>query len=396
MKRLSRYIATILVLILFFGAVLYANTLSIKPLYTDKRFPPNDKLHAGCMHTASITLSTNYDVREVHVIMEYDATMMDVFRIMPDSKNQNEKIFYEIRNGEIQYDHTNIVYIPWYEIPLFSIMFHSSKGAATIPIVFAKGSYILTRDSQKIPLEGEQTIQFAKVPECEPDIIPPLINMVKPLESNTGVSLDSIFAFDIKDSGKGVDRSSVYITIAGDVYTISSPGVAQSGDIILVEPRSFLPVNKKVEAVVKVADKQQYGGANIVEKTFTIKTAKDIELDGSLTPAQLNRRVTEIRAKRGSIDECTMMQSIYSMINSANQGLVSNIYNKLECDVVLADNDSSTISDKKHQASSILLTEQDTRRGVSVFGVTGWILFILAIILKLNYFIAYKRKSLDN
>jgi hypothetical protein len=45
-------------------------------------------------------------------------------------------------------------------------------------------------------------LDFAEVPECEPDIIPPSINLIYPKDSDEDIYLDQYFIFDIKDIGK--------------------------------------------------------------------------------------------------------------------------------------------------------------------------------------------------
>ncbi|MBP7061434.1 hypothetical protein KA037_05120 [Patescibacteria group bacterium] len=50
-------------------SVTTAAELMVKPLYSDKRFPPTDKLHASCMQNADIVLKSEKDIKEIKVIM---------------------------------------------------------------------------------------------------------------------------------------------------------------------------------------------------------------------------------------------------------------------------------------------------------------------------------------
>jgi hypothetical protein len=43
-------------------------------------------------------------------------------------------------------------------------------------------------------------VPFSAVPECQPDVIPPTINLVSPKNEETDISLDSSFVFDLKDN----------------------------------------------------------------------------------------------------------------------------------------------------------------------------------------------------
>ncbi|MEI8009528.1 MAG: hypothetical protein WCI00_09580 [bacterium] len=46
------------------------------------------------------------------------------------------------------------------------------------------------------------TLNFSQVPECEPDVVPPSINLVYPKDTQQKIALDQYFVFDIKDIGK--------------------------------------------------------------------------------------------------------------------------------------------------------------------------------------------------
>ncbi|MBP7061432.1 hypothetical protein KA037_05110 [Patescibacteria group bacterium] len=71
--------------------------------------------------------------------------------------------------------------------------------------------------------------------------------------------MDSLFVFEIKDSGKGVDPSSIYVSIGKDVYTVNSMGVAYSGTTLVVQPRSWLPVDSEIDVKVAASDLQVFG-----------------------------------------------------------------------------------------------------------------------------------------
>jgi hypothetical protein len=130
--------------IVLFGGVFGAELL-VKPLYSDKRFPPTDKLHAGCMQNADINLATELDIKEIHVVLQFDPQKIDILRILPDNKNRDEVINFDIRYGEIAYSHKNMVYNPWYEIKVFSMMFNSKKDISSVDFIFGSGSYAVTQ-----------------------------------------------------------------------------------------------------------------------------------------------------------------------------------------------------------------------------------------------------------
>jgi hypothetical protein len=79
------------------------------------------------MQNADINLATELDIKEIHVVLQFDPQKIDILRILPDNKNRDEVINFDIRYGEIAYSHKNMVYNPWYEIKVFSMMFNSKK-----------------------------------------------------------------------------------------------------------------------------------------------------------------------------------------------------------------------------------------------------------------------------
>jgi hypothetical protein len=55
----------------------------------------------------------------------------------------------------------------------------------------------------KNPIKTDFNLEFAKTPECQPDIISPSINLVFPKEDmKQKITLDQYFIFEVKDIGK--------------------------------------------------------------------------------------------------------------------------------------------------------------------------------------------------
>jgi hypothetical protein len=65
-------------------------------------------------------------------------------------------------------------------------------------ISFADGSYMVDSDGKMINLSNSVILQFAPVPECEPDIVSPKVNLLFP-KVDEWVALDTYFQFDISD-----------------------------------------------------------------------------------------------------------------------------------------------------------------------------------------------------
>lgn len=370
-----------------FCASTFAAQLYVKPLYSDKRFPPVDKLHAGCMQNGDIMLKTDDDIREINVVMQFDPEKIDILRVLPDYKNKDEKIEFDIRHGEIVYTHKNMIYNPWYEIKIFSILFNTTPDIQSSDFVFAKGSYALTQGSGFINLEGKTMLEFAEVPECDPDIIPPSIQMLKPIDTASGIALDSVFAFDIKDVGKGVDVETIYVTINKDVYTINSMGVIYSGNTLVIQPRSWLPVDSDIQVRVAVSDKQTFGWANTSQKTFLVKTANEVLLDDKITPGQIRKQVLDIRASQWSVEECILLQNLATLIAEENREKIDQIAGKMDCELVLSVNQNEV-----HGAAQTVVISAPSKT-LSLFAITGWVLFVITLILKVHYFVAYKKQQ---
>ncbi|MBU0627154.1 hypothetical protein KKG31_02875 [Patescibacteria group bacterium] len=53
-----------------------------------------------------------------------------------------------------------------------------------------------------IALHSQTQLQFSKVPECNPDVVPPSISLVTPKTNKEVLPLDTYFVFAIKDMGK--------------------------------------------------------------------------------------------------------------------------------------------------------------------------------------------------
>lgn len=375
----------VVAMLLFLGAS-FAADLNVKPLYSDERFPPTDKLHAWCLQNADITLETELDIKEINVVMDFDPEKVDILRILPDHKNRDEKIDFEIKYGEIVYNHKNMVYTPWYEIKIFGMMFNSAKDIDKVDFVFASWSYAVTQWNVRINLEWKRTIPFASVPECDPDVIPPSVTLVKPVPSESGIALDSLFVFEMKDAGKWIDYESVSIVINSEEYTMASPWVAVSGNYLVIQPRTWLPVATWIDLKVEVSDLQVFWWANKTKKSFIINTAAWVVLDDNINPMELKQRSRELRQNQWSAEECKLLQSLQWFIAEDSRKAIEDVAKKIECDLVLAVEDID--ADPTHNAAQIFVSQDGT---FSLFAVTWWLLFFVTLFLKLHYLVEYKK-----
>jgi hypothetical protein len=81
---------------------------------------------------------------------------------------------------------------------VFDLFLKSKDGVSDTKISFADGSYMVDSHGNMINLSDSMVLQFVPVPECEPDIVSPKVNLLFPKE-DARVPLDTYFQFDISD-----------------------------------------------------------------------------------------------------------------------------------------------------------------------------------------------------
>ncbi len=85
-------------------------------------------------------------------------------------------------------------------------------------------------------------MSFAEVPECDPDIIPPSVTLIYPKDTQEPIALDQYFIFDIKDLGKGVDKTSVVVSFLGEKYAYGSEYLTWNGNYLTFSPKQWIPL----------------------------------------------------------------------------------------------------------------------------------------------------------
>jgi hypothetical protein len=365
------------------------SNLVIEPIFSDKRFPPIDKLHATCTQTANVHLRSDLDIVDVSVLLQFDPQKISISRVLQETKYTDSLIDSHVKYGEIFYRHKDMEADSSKQKKLFSLIFQSHNNVDVADFVFASWSYAITRSGDFVDLTSNTSLFFAPVPECDPDIIPPYVTLVKPFPSASGIALDSLFVFEIKDLGKWVDRSSVYILINEDPYTISSEGVAFSGDYLVVQPKNWLPVGSEVIVDVIVSDLQIFGWPNKTEKTFIFKTANAVILDTDINPMELKKMLYELRQIQWSIQECELIKWLYWFIGVSHTYLLDSMFDKLECNLILALSSELSLSEFSHNAPSLFVVEKE--KDFSLFTIIWWLLFFVVLLLKIHYYAIYRK-----
>lgn len=327
---------------------LYANNLVVQPMFSDKRFPPVNKLHAGCSNSFDVLLNTKDEVGEIRTEIDFNAEDVRISRIVPSIQLQNATV--KVDNGKIIFYQSPIPEDFDMRMPLFSVFFSNTEDITKSTIKFVN-SYVTTIEGNKENLDSSYTLNFAKVPECNPDIIPPKIELIYPKPNATNIPLDSYFTFKATDIGKSVDQQSVKIVINGEKFSYNTPGLSRSGDYVTVTPSNWLPVNQQISISIQIADRQKYGGANTQEKSFVATTSPGISFMEKITPSQVrqifnkaNTSVEEVPVQASST-ECTLLQTMYEKADLYYQTKLQAIMEKLSCEVPTISATTSIIDD---------------------------------------------------
>lgn len=256
---------------------LYAGTIALQPMYTDSRFPPVDAFHAGCTQEAKVLFEGGQTtISKMHLVLGYSATDLQILRVTPvDDVDAS----YKIEAERIVFDTTSAIN----KGSLFQLSLQGDKGITSSDLIIQSGSYIISKGN-KIYLNERITLPFASVAECTPDIIPPSVKLVYPLDSSAPLTQDQYFVFAVNDAGKGVDPKSISITIDGQTYFADAKNIKWNNNQFIFYPQTWLPLDKKIDLTVTIGDKQVYGGANITNKKFSFKTSSTLAFQDNIDP----------------------------------------------------------------------------------------------------------------
>lgn len=371
--------------LLFLGSSTYAAQLFIQPNFTDSRFEPSDKLHAGCINTANVSIKTSskenlssfrfvvsYEPQNIEIL---DIKANDTYKDVLDSKIEYDKIIVSLLNKEIP---------QWTTTALFTISFKSNEYASGSILAIRKPSYLIDKNGKEVLVFVEQKLSFAKVPECEPDVIPPTITLVKPQNTSQLLGLDSYFTFSIKDLGKGVDQNSVIVNFDWVNYTWWNSAFVWEKDQLTFYPKKWLPIGNSLDLTISISDKQNYGWANMITKTFNFVTQNGIVFENSITPTMYRNLIGKAKAIYATAEECAALSLLWNSADTIQFPFepIESLSKKINCSFDKATILKSLSKNKEKAKSNVFL---------SVFSVLGWVLFGITFILKLHYLVSYKK-----
>jgi len=371
--------------LLFLWSSTYAAQLFIDPQFSDPRFEPSDKLHAWCIHTADVNIKTSSkeNISSFRFVVSYEPQNIEIldikaneaYKSILDSKIEYDKIIVSVLNKPIP---------QWELTKLFTISFKSSEFAKESIVAIRKPSYVVDQNNKEILVFVEQNLNFENVPECEPDIVPPTISLIKPQNTTQPLGLDSYFVFWLKDQGKWIDKNSVVIDFDWITYTWWDSSLVREKDQLTFYPRKWLPIWKNIELDFSISDKQTYWWANTSKKIFSFVTQNGIVFENSLTPAMYRNITEKAKAIYANSEECAAISFLANNATSIQFPFepVESLSKKINCKF-----------DKKEILQSIQKNKTAAKSTIfiSVFSVLWWVLFGITFILKLHYMMSYNK-----
>ncbi len=359
----------------------YAANIFLNSTYPEERFAPSDKLHAGCNHSANISIESNgEDINTINLVLKYDTKKIKILNVIP--LDQSKTTNYSIEYWKILFNKIGWEDFKDTKTVLFNLYYKSDENITENTFEFTEGSYLTTKYWRVIPLKKSFSLPFAKAPECEPDVVPPIIEMIKPLNKTNWVSLDSSFIFDIKDDWKGIDKKSLKLNINKQNYTYDDNEVFWSGDQLIIYPRTRLPVNKIIDISISISDKQKYWWANSETQKFEVKTASWLILENYLDPFKFRELAQWYENFRWTQKECALVGNIYLQDDWIYQKAWKSILKKLWCSIPA---ELQNIQEDEHNAAPTVIEKIERKSYVSVFWVIWRTLFFITFILKLHY-----------
>jgi len=189
------------------------------------------------------------------LVLYYNPDTLEILRILPNTSNGviSSKIEYNKIILEVQ----NPTFVAMKPTSFFQLYFKSNTVGNEV-LTLGTGSEVIT-PSKTYALTDTFILDFAQVPECEPDIVPPSINLIYPKDTQEKINLDQYFIFDIKDIGKGVDKNSIVLHFDGEKYLYGSDNLKRNGNYLTFYPNTWIPFNTNLDLKIVVTDKQSYG-----------------------------------------------------------------------------------------------------------------------------------------
>lgn len=341
--------------------------VALNPIYTSERFQPSDKFHAGCENQIDVIFKLNNSkINWVNAILHYDWDRVEVLRIIANGEKENN-LTYTVENDKIIFSKLKSDW-DWLDSVTFSVFFKVWETVESSDFSFEKWSYIVDSKWNMVDLEWNYNFEFSIVPECDPDIVAPSVELLFPSnKSGEYVALDSYFQFEIDDAGKWVNEDSIKISINWSEYSLDSIEHVRNGKILTIYPNFWMPFNTGFEVEISVSDKQSYWKANTSKKVYEFKTSDELNLLNEIDPVEFRKLVNMNQYFKWTVDECNLLSELYSNLDQRNWELLKSINGRLDC--------WELVTVEKTTVVEWEAIDESSWKDFSVFAMLWWILF---------------------
>lgn len=345
--------------------------VGFEPIYASERFQPTDAFHATCENQLNVIFSLeNTKITWISAILDYNPNDIEILRIIWENEKEanlsyvvnDNKIYLNKLKSEGNVD-------GWSNMVVFDLYLKSKENVSDTKISFADGSYIVDSDGNMINISDSIVLQFVSVPECEPDIVSPKVNLLFPKE-NARVPLDTYFQFDISDLWKWINEDSIVLSVNGIDYDINSLEHEWEMNILTIYPDFWMPFNTGFEVKLSVSDKQVYWWANSITKVYNLETMSEMYLLNKITPEEFRKIVNSQKYYKWTEQECEFLAYNYSLAqhdwDSQQQTVILSINHRLSC------------PDIESSADDLILDEFNW---ISLLSVLGWTMFVCSFLI---------------
>lgn len=368
MKKLMIFLCMMVSVCLPLSAMAQVN---FEPIYASERFQPSDAFHATCENQLNVVFSLrDTKITWISAILDYNPNDIEVLKIVWENERENN-LSYVVNDNKIYLNKLKSEWTAdaWSNMVVFDLYLKSKEGVSDTKISFSDGSYMVDSNGEMINLSDSIVLQFVSVPECDPDIVSPKVNLLYPKE-NARVPLDTYFQFDISDLWKWINEDSIVLSVNGVDYDINSMEHEWEMNILTIYPDFWMPFNTGFEVKLSVSDKQVYGWANSVTKVYNLETLDEMYLLNKITPGEFRKLVNSQKYYKWTEQECEFLAHNYALAkynwDSQQQAVILSINQRLSC----PDIDSS--------ADDLIL---DETKWTSLLSVLGWTLFACSFLI---------------
>ena len=360
--------------------------VSLNPIYTADRFQPSDVFHAWCENYIDVVFDLEAEeIAWVSAILKYNNIDINIIKILPQWEKENN-LTYVIEEDQIIFNKFKTESLGLDKI-VFSVFFEWDTNLKSTEFSFVTWSYVLDVKGTMLDINSSYNFNFADVPECDPDIISPSVEMIFP-KVGTGeyVALDSYFQFNITDQWKWINKDSINISIDDIKYDLSNVEHEWIDDTLTIYPDNWLSIWSAISLSIDVQDKQVYGKANVSTKKYNLKTSTWLYLLNDIDPLQFRKLVNKEKYYQWSVEECDLLSDVYLDWDEKIKEIILSINKRLSCgEIILSPHPDSPL-----WGEAVSFVEFKSK--FSVFAIIGWILFWLLLFIRIFSYLSRNLK----